>query len=224
MSIFKILAAAGLVALTTSTAFAGSGDLKLFGVNSTNVDAADNGGTSQGRTEPVMSTNDLAIFTQQVVGNAKVTATLELTSDSTASFIYSSNKDDGASTTVNETGNGGTAGTAATDEGNKISGYENISRSTTTNLLTIQNVATNATASFSADNLLAAQEFGGTERTAAGTVATGGTVDGRNFVAQQVLADAATLATLTIKDLVTLNTNTVNIATGASALINLRRK
>lgn len=220
MSKLKLLAAASLVALTTSTAFAG--DLELFGVDSTNVVAATSGGTSNGRAAPVMKTNDFAIFTQQAVGNAVVEANLTI-SDSNQS-TYSSTQNADASTTVTETGIGGTTGAGVTAAGNTITGYTDITRNTVTNLLTIQNSATNASASFTANDL-ATKNFGGTARTAATalTASPNLTLNGENLVAQQVLADAGTTATLTVTDIITTNTNTVNVATGASALINLHQ-
>ena len=128
MSKLKILAAAGLVAMTTSSAFAA--DLSLFGVNATNVPAADTsggapaggtpvGGTTDGRTAPVMQTNSLAIFSQQAVGNSTVEAKLDLTKSSNASdIIYSSIKDGIEASTVTETGRGATGDTSETEAAN----------------------------------------------------------------------------------------------------------
>ena len=228
MSKLKILAAAGLVAMTTSSAFAA--DLSLFGVNATNVPAADTsggapvggatGGTTDGRSNAVMQTNSLAIFSQQAVGNSAVNATLDLSSSS--GIIYSSIKDGAPASTVTETGRGATGDTSETKTENTVTGYTDISRSTVTNLLTIQNSATNASATFMASDL-ASVNFGGTPRVGA-ELASNLTTNGENLLAQQVLSDAATTATATITEITTTNTNTVNNATGASALINLRQQ
>ncbi|SOE08293.1 hypothetical protein SAMN05877838_0002 [Hoeflea halophila] len=149
---FKKIAFASIAALMATTS-AQSAGLELFGVNGTNGTPVGpsvvftpfgpslvSPGTD-GRANAVAKTDAKALFTQQSIGNADVTATLNATSSSSPLTAVQ-----------------GASGSS------KVTSTGSI---TETNLLTISNSAINAAAQFSADSLVAGN-IGGTAR-AAGT-------------------------------------------------------
>lgn len=225
-----LLSAISIIALMGAPA-ALAGDLSLFGVNSLNgtagaggaggdglagsgttagADGGDGGaggnaGVSNARTGAIMVLGAAnPIFSQQATGLNEVTATLTVT-----------NTNGVASGDNVLTQTGDTAGVSVV---NKDSATANDSE--TNNLLTITNMATNASATFVADNVDNVLTIGGTDRTAHITTAS---TQGETFVAQQVAAEAATSATANFTDAVTKNTSISNMATGAGAVISLSR-